>query len=188
MVVGMAVNVNDKLNFRYKYIALLDIDEVIVPLEHDSWSAMMAEVVEVSGGEVASWSFRNVYFLDNMTELREAEGGQELPQHFHMMRHIYRTETYNAPGANIKCFHNPEKVLTLHNHFPHSMVANTKRSFPVSTSVGHLQHYRTWCAWYLAARCARDFMAHQVRDTTLWRWREAVVGNTTLTLSTLGLG
>ena len=54
MVAGMVVNVNAKLNLRYKYIALLDIDEVIVPLEHDSWSAMMAEVVEVSGGDVAS--------------------------------------------------------------------------------------------------------------------------------------
>ena len=48
MVVGMAVNVNDKLNFRYKYIALLDIDEVIMPLKHTNWADMMEDAIKAS--------------------------------------------------------------------------------------------------------------------------------------------
>ena len=34
--------------YRYEYIALLDIDEVIVPLQHTSWGDMMKEAVQSS--------------------------------------------------------------------------------------------------------------------------------------------
>ncbi len=34
--------------FRYEYIALLDIDEVIMPLVHNSWAEMMEAVVAAS--------------------------------------------------------------------------------------------------------------------------------------------
>ena len=34
--------------FRYDYISLLDIDEVMVPLQHDNWSNMMDAIVNQS--------------------------------------------------------------------------------------------------------------------------------------------
>ena len=34
--------------YRYEYIALLDIDEVIVPLQHTNWGDMMKEAVQSS--------------------------------------------------------------------------------------------------------------------------------------------
>ena len=34
--------------FRYEYIALLDIDEVIMPLDHTNWADMMEDVVTAS--------------------------------------------------------------------------------------------------------------------------------------------
>jgi hypothetical protein len=34
--------------FRYEYIALLDIDEVIMPLVHNNWAEMMEAVVAAS--------------------------------------------------------------------------------------------------------------------------------------------
>ena len=56
--------------FRFKYIVVLDIDEVIVPKKHDSWSAMMGEVLKHSAKEpkTISWHFRHTYFIDSMTE------------------------------------------------------------------------------------------------------------------------
>ena len=149
---------------------------------------MMDEVVELLGakrGEVASWNFRNVYFLDNMTELRDPQPDDDIPRQLHMMRHVYRSAKYNAPGANVKSFYNPEKVLTLHNHVPHAVFPNTKRTFAVDPKIGHLQHYRTWCAKYLSKVCAKDFMGNQVRDVTIWRWREQVMSNVSLVLSEL---
>merc|ERR1719264_2519556 len=65
--------------YRYEYVALLDIDEVIMPIKHNNWAEMMDEVVKASlkvkNETRASWNFRNVYFMDEMTDLHE-------PQHF----------------------------------------------------------------------------------------------------------
>ena len=131
----------------------------------------------------ASWNFRNVYFLDNMTDLLDPQPDKDIPKEFHMMRHVYRSAKYNAPLANVKSFYNPEKVLTVHNHLPHAVFPNTERTFSVDSEIGHLQHYRTWCAWYLSEVCAKDFMANPLRDTTIWRWKEQVVANVPLVLS-----
>ena len=61
--------------YRYKYIALLDIDEVILPIEEDNWSDLMKKVKElaykIKKEERASYNFRNVYFLDEMLTAHE---------------------------------------------------------------------------------------------------------------------
>ena len=68
---------------RYKYIALLDTDEVIIPIKQANWMDMMDEFMEQSKitkeWVVASWNFRNVNFLNNMADLRDR---------FHMMRKV----------------------------------------------------------------------------------------------------
>ena len=61
--------------YRYEYIALLDIDEVIMPKEEDNWSDLMKKVktlaYKIKNEERASYNFRNVYFLDEMLEAHE---------------------------------------------------------------------------------------------------------------------
>ena len=177
---------NHSVTDRYKFIALLDTDEVIIPIKHANWMDMMDDVVgqlRDKKKEFASWNFRNVYFLDNMTDLLDPQPDEDIPKEFHMMRHVYRSAKYNAPLANVKSFYNPEKVLTVHNHLPHAVFPNTERTFSVDSEVGHLQHYRTWCAWYLSEVCAKEFMANPLRDTTIWRWKEQVIANVPLVLS-----
>ena len=69
--------------FRYKYIALLDIDEVIMPIKHTNWADMMKEVIttslKVKNETRASWNFRNVYFMDEMLDLHEPEHFPDIP-------------------------------------------------------------------------------------------------------------
>jgi hypothetical protein len=115
--------------YRYEYIALLDIDEVIMPIEEDNWSDLMKKVktlaYKIKNEERASYNFRNVYFLDEMLTAHEKAspeslplGLKDIPSYMHMARHIYRSANYTKPGQYVKCFHNPEKALILHNHFP----------------------------------------------------------------------
>merc|ERR1712080_724094 len=63
--------------YRYEYVALLDIDEVIMPIKHNNWAEMMEEAVKASlkvkNETRASWNFRNVYFMDEMTDLHEPQ-------------------------------------------------------------------------------------------------------------------
>ena len=105
-----------------------------------------------------------------------------------MARHIYRSANYTKPGHNIKCFHNPEKALILHNHFPLSCLEGKCTSYPVDPTVAHLQHYRSDCSGVLkkSGSCEKDFKNATVMDTTIWKFNEPLINASTEVLSTLG--
>eukprot|EP00092_Neocalanus_flemingeri_P040314 GFUD01043909.1.p1 GENE.GFUD01043909.1~~GFUD01043909.1.p1 ORF type:complete len:570 (+),score=158.65 GFUD01043909.1:188-1897(+) len=176
--------------YRYEYIALLDIDEVIMPIKHNNWADMMEEAVKsslkVKNETRASWNFRNVYFMDEMLDIHEPEHFKDIPPYLHMMQHVYRSANYTKPGQYVKCFHNPEKALILHNHFPLGCLGGVCTSYPVDTSLAHLQHYRQDCVSTLKKSCKNDFKSVSVKDTTIWRWKDAVIQRTTEALSKLG--
>ena len=85
--------------YQYEYIALLDIDEVIMPIAEDNWADLMKNVkklaLKVKNEERASYNFRNVYFLDEMLEAHAKSGSlpyglKDIPEYMHMARHVYR--------------------------------------------------------------------------------------------------
>jgi len=176
--------------YRYEYIALLDIDEVIMPVKHNNWAEMMEEVVKsslkVKNETRASWNFRNVYFMDEMLDIHEPEHFSDIPQYLHMMQNVYRSANYTKPGQYVKCFHNPEKALILHNHFPLGCLGGVCTSYPVNTSLAHLQHYRKDCVNTLKKSCKNDFKSASVKDTTIWRWKDQVISKTSEVLTKLG--
>merc|ERR1719215_2156197 len=157
--------------YRYEYIALLDIDEVIMPLKNENR---------------ASWNFRNVYFMDEMLDAHEHQHFKDIPEYLHMMQHVYRSANYTKPGQYVKCFHNPEKALILHNHFPLGCLGGICTSYPVDPSVAHLQHYRSDCVSTLKKSCETVFKNFSVVDTTIWKLNEPLIKATTDTLNQLG--
>ena len=105
--------------YSFEYLALLDIDEIIMPLKHSNWADMMDEVLRVSLQEKnytrASYNFRNVYFLDDQGSDEPAKHtGHEpgIPSYLHMLQHVYRSQNYTKPGQYVKCFHNTERVVS----------------------------------------------------------------------------
>jgi len=178
--------------YRYEYLALLDIDEIITPVRHNSWADMMREVIEASSNEdnelKASWNFRNVYFLDEMLEANEGPGNPfpSIPSYLHMLQHVYRSANYTKPGAFVKCFHNPAKALILHNHFPLGCLGGACTSYPVAPSLGQLQHYRSDCVSSLKQSCKEDFKAVSVKDTSLWKWKDEIIQRSSKVLHKLG--
>jgi hypothetical protein len=181
--------------YQYEYIALLDIDEVIMPIAEDNWADLMKNVkklaLKVKNEDRASYNFRNVYFLDEMLEAHAKSGSlpyglKDIPDYMHMARHIYRSANYTKPGQYVKCFHNPEKALILHNHFPLGCLGGICTSYPVDPSVAHLQHYRSDCVSTLKKSCERDFKNSSVIDTTIWKFNEPLIKATTEALANLG--
>jgi len=181
--------------YQYEYIALLDIDEVIMPIAEDNWSDLMKKVkklaLKVKNEDRASYNFRNVYFLDEMLEAHTKSGSlpfglKDIPEYMHMARHVYRSANYTKPGQYVKCFHNPEKALILHNHFPLGCLGGICTSYPVDPSVAHLQHYRRDCVSTLKKSCDRDFKNVSVIDTTIWKFNEPLIKATTDSLANLG--
>ena len=136
--------------YSYEYLALLDIDEIIMPLRHDNWSDMMNEVLKVSSAEKnftrASYNFRNVYFLDDLASGSEDSSmsssftsdqqshlntGHEpgIPSFLHMLQHVYRSRNYTKPGQYVKCFHNTERVVSISFFFLSSYYFSSFISF-----------------------------------------------------------
>jgi len=176
--------------YRYDYIALLDIDEVITPIKHNNWADMMEEVIETSlkvkNETRASWNFRNVYFMDEMLDAHEHNHFKDIPEYLHIMQHVYRSANYTKPGQYVKCFHNPQKALILHNHFPLGCLGGVCTSYPVDTGLGHLQHYRQDCVNTLKKSCANDFKSNSVKDTTIWKVKDEVMQRTNEALQKMG--
>ena len=113
-----ALKADKCLLFRYDYIAVVDIDEVIMPLQHNNWSALIREIrrktPEVSDN-ISTFVFRHALFLDEQEnkEIKEVEDEkeeQEIPVWLHMLSHVNRSVRYLPPGHNVKSFHLTEKT------------------------------------------------------------------------------
>ena len=88
--------------YKYKYIALLDTDEVIIPLAQSNWSEMMSLIKKnlTDAEQIATFSFRHVFFGDWMKEETKDEAGNEIPSHFQILRHVHRSATYLNHGKS----------------------------------------------------------------------------------------
>ncbi|CAL8105281.1 unnamed protein product [Orchesella dallaii] len=173
--------------YNYEYIALLDIDEVIMPMKADNWKELMIQVDKKSrqskNDSRASYNFRNIYFLDDMMHGHTWFPG--IPKYLHMLQHVYRSRNYTKPGQYVKCFHNPERVITLHNHFPLACLNGSCTSYPVGTDLAQLQHYRADCVRALK-NCDKDYRRNSLLDTTIWKYKDALIDRAGRVLRYLG--
>ena len=161
-----------------------------------NWSELMAKVEEVSlkvkNQTRASYNFRNIYFFDEFLQshLKQSNGSDleldDIPEHMHMLRHVYRSANYTKPGQYVKCFHNPEKALILHNHFPLGCLSGACTSFSVNTSMAHLQHYRGDCVKALKKSCD-SFKNESVLDTSIWKYKDKLMDRVNSALVNIGL-
>ncbi|UYV64538.1 hypothetical protein LAZ67_3001139 [Cordylochernes scorpioides] len=173
----------------YRYVVLLDIDEVIMPVRHNSWHELIQEVHRQAGNTSrSSYNVRNVYFLDDLQdgeEMRHQAHEQGIPYYLHMLQHVYRSKNFTTPGSFVKCFHNTDSVVSLHNHFPLDCLGACT-TFPIDTTLAQLQHYRKDCPRSIKDICKNDYRKFTVRDTTIWRYKSELVHRTTQVLQNLG--
>jgi hypothetical protein len=124
-----------------------------------------------------------VYFLDDLTEAHGWFKG--IPRYMHMLQHVYRSKKCTEPGHYVKCFHNTERALTLHHHFPVDCVGGACSPYSFETTDAKLQHYRADCVPELKNVCW-EFRQNSVVDTTIWRFKENLITRTNDTLKKLG--
>ncbi|KAK2718444.1 uncharacterized protein LOC136037819 isoform X2 [Artemia franciscana] len=175
--------------YSYEHIALLDTDEIIMPLQTNNWNELMEIILTkafIKGNYTrASYNFRNVYFWDDAKHSYHG-WNPEIPKYMHMLQHIHRSVNYTKPNQYVKCFHNPERVLTLHNHFPLSCLEGQCTSYPVETDDAHLQHYRADCVTSLRKSCETEFKQNTTEDVNVWKYKDELISRVNETLRVLG--
>jgi hypothetical protein len=162
----------------FKYVVLLDTDEVIVPAE-DTWVELIATLNNTLGKR-SSYIARNIYFLDS--HLHEHSWFEGIPKYMHMLQHVYRAENYTKPGYFIKGFHDTDLVTALHNHFPYSCLGGCKHT-SIDLELAHLQHYRADCVREIKCDAMKE---NSIMDTRVWNFKDELIGRVERALDDLG--
>ena len=166
--------------FRYDYIAVVDIDEVIMPLQHNNWNDLFREIkrkTPKASNNISTFVFRHVQILYE----EEEETEKDIPEWLHMMSHMNRTVRYLP--ATPKSFHSTERTQVVLNHNALSCLGPCKRHL-VNISLAQLHHYRRGCP-----TAVRDCSEHteKVSDTGVWRIRDPVITNSLTTLRNINI-
>ncbi|EFA05387.1 uncharacterized protein LOC659249 [Tribolium castaneum] len=164
----------------FKYVVLLDTDEVIIPAEN-TWLELIETLQDILPNS-SSYMARNVYFWDNPSHQHEWFEG--IPRHMHMLQHVFRARKHTKPMYFVKGFHDTRLVIALHNHFP--FLCYKKCDFTeIDLGLAHLQHYRADCA-YGVKNCG-VMKSESAMDTRVWNFKHELVKRVEKTLADLNL-
>ncbi|RZC40122.1 Glyco transf 92 domain containing protein [Asbolus verrucosus] len=164
----------------FKYVVLLDTDEVIVPAS-GTWVELIATFQRIFG-ESVSYMARNVYFLDSHQHRHRWFEG--IPKYMHMLQHVYRAENYTKPGHFVKGFHDTGRVLALHNHYPLECLGECSAG-EINMTFAHLQHYRRDCAQDVDD--CLQMKLNSIVDTRVWNFKEELIERVTAVVKHLRL-
>lgn len=168
--------------YEYRYIVLLDTDEVIFPTK-GTWHDLIRVLEEQEPENNDFYHARNVYFLDKF--LPENFYFRNIPRYMYMSQHVYRTQNYTKLNHYVKGFHNTQSVSVLHNHFPMNCNGRNCVKTAIGTDLAHLQHYREDCVTDLKTTCI-ELKKKRVMDTRIWSYSKDLVPNVEKVLRHLG--
>ena len=173
--------------FRYDYIAVVDIDEVIMPLQHSNWSDLIKDIkmkTPEAFNNTSTFIFRHALFLDNEEGEEDALGVKEgIPEWLHMMNHVLRSVRYFPPRYNVKSIHSTERVQVVFNHYALECLGPCQEH-NVDPSLGQLNHYRKGCPSSIED-CSE--FEEKERDTTVWMIKDQVIANSQTTLRNINI-
>lgn len=168
--------------YHYRYIVLLDIDEIILPLQDFTWIEMLHRLKQTlrTNETYAAISARHVYFFhQSIHDIARRLSGpsrliyDQIPYYFHMLKQIERTSIYTKPKAYVKTFFDSEHVIAVHNHYLMGCFGPCYHH-EMDTSLAHLQHYRNDCVVGLQNIC-HTFRKDTRQDTRIWRYRSSLI-------------
>ncbi|CAI2348981.1 unnamed protein product [Caenorhabditis sp. 36 PRJEB53466] len=167
--------------YTHKYVLIIDIDEVIVPIKHDNYGDMLRDfehkVSSFSSLRLSSISARNVFkFPSNFTLF---------PRHNYMISNRKRSKKTSPNGEYGKSFSSTSTVATVFNHFAlHKLSPSVAKSQYLTSSEALKLHYKSECPWESRNECHK-LEYDVIEDTSLDRAsrpysRESLLSNTSL--------
>lgn len=123
----------------------------------------------------------NAFFFDNMT----TDQMENIPNHFHMLRHPFRSVKLSEPGQYGKSFMETANVVTVFNHFPlHKRVSNLKRTIYLEPEVALKHHYKDKCPVESRDECPA-LMRRSTFDDSLLKHADKLIPNIEKALNSL---
>lgn len=102
----------------YKYLIIMDMDELIIPIRHHTWRELLKNI-ENGFGKSDSYGVKRYYYLDSDTPDNHSMI-QNIPKNLYTMRNIYRREHDNVKSiirldrvvSKIYCFKCSNRAIT----------------------------------------------------------------------------
>lgn len=118
---------------KHRYVAVLDIDELMVPRKHDNWIEMMKDLSVKPN--VGVYLFQHAYFRRNNNNTGEEP-------YLITQQSLWRTDVVTPPGKiRCKAMYVAAKTIKADIHFPYQLV-NKETEMIVEPEVAMLHHYR----------------------------------------------
>ena len=176
------VSLNDCI-YRYRdsfhYIAVIDLDEVIVPENKENLYALITRA-SMEFPTAPSFLFLTAWHLD---EYGSSDLGGNISEGLYMQRHLMRTQVMESQPKSIV---DTDKVLSVNWH----SVITTRIGFSGNTYLsakdyGFVHHFRNSCK-YNVTQC-QDIKDHVKVDKMIPRYKERVTNATMSVLNKLDL-
>jgi hypothetical protein len=121
-----------RLGHKYKFVAIQDLDEIIVPRKGLTWPELFYNY-GVYNPKVAVYMFQHFYFRRNETEVKP---------YFITQNSFWRTETvYPAGKIRCKSMYNAKKTISVDLHYHYQIVPDSIE-YLVEPNEAVLHHYR----------------------------------------------
>ncbi|KAI6218856.1 Glycosyltransferase family 92 protein [Aphelenchoides fujianensis] len=147
----------------HDYVLLVDTDEVVVPLRHSNWSAMVDEFTAGFRRNATSLSVRNVFKFPADGEPAGLVGRR------------FRAADVQDAGVSGKSFISTRTAATVFNHFAlHRQHGDVQRTAHLPADWALKLHFKTDCPADYKQKCA-DLKAKRVPDDSLDRWRADIL-------------
>ena len=176
--------------YRYNYIALLDLNELIVPHgKLNLWWEMVSKLEEITKSRVRdAFVFRNVFFFDEHNKKKSPKPiSKDVPKYLYFFNHLYRARNYTQPMFYVKSFFNPDTVLVAHNNWPLVCLRiGDCVNYPVLLKYGQLQHYKQL---FLTERKKYDkyLKSGSVPDDRIMKYKKPVINRIKYVVKKLGI-
>ncbi|KAK6745758.1 hypothetical protein RB195_012087 [Necator americanus] len=166
----------------HRYILILDIDELIVPLQHENYAELLATIESTKSiDQISSLSFSNVFkFPAKAVDMSR-------PAHMYMLRNAMRSRKTSDHRNYGKSLTNTATVATVFNHFAlHRLMPNVSGTMYVPERLGIKLHYKSMCPIEAQKECA-ELQQDTVRDHSIDRFADELERRVNRTLSELHL-
>ncbi|VDM76886.1 unnamed protein product [Strongylus vulgaris] len=166
----------------HRYILILDIDEVIVPLKHNNYADLLATIeASTKIDKISSLSFSNVF------KFPAEEVDTTRPAHMFMLRNVMRSRKTSDHRNYGKSMTNTNTVATVFNHFAlHRLNGKVAGTMYVPEKLGIKLHYKSTCPVEAHRECP-ELQKDTVRDHSLDRFADELERRVNRTLAELEL-
>lgn len=169
---------------QYKFIILVNTDEIFVPKKSTNYAEMLRQVKRVDRRRADTYFAPNKMFLKHNDDHSVAA---KVPDYMTFLQvHTVATNYERGNRAIVKSFFNTSSVFIVGNHGPfHCLKQCVKVRIP--DDIGQYQHYREQCFFdqHDPQKCNNDFIMKD--DYTLWKFKEQYIEAVTSVVEKLKL-